>query len=185
MWRRRSALSFFYGSPSRDGGNLKNGYAVGKSLENLYLEVKSAVERNTFALTIGGDHSLGAGSLAGVLSVRPETGVIWVDAHADLNSPDTSPSGNAHGMPLSMVTQGIYDWSRLPGFEWLKDVPLIDPEQIVFVGLRDIDTEEREIQIDAVQSIRRGRSPWYWRRYGKPSPTLKVAFHMSYDIDAD
>ncbi len=174
--------------PHNMGGKLHNGYVVGRSLENLYREVKTAVENNTFALTIGGDHSLGAGTLAGVLSARPDTGVIWVDAHADLNSPATSPSGNAHGMPLSMVTKGIYDWSRLPGYEWLKEVPLLDPEQIVFVGLRDIDAQERELLKEMPFKVFTMHEV---DRYGVGAVMEEALnhlkgrpLHMSYDIDA-
>jgi arginase len=58
-------------------------------------------------LTLGGDHSLGAGTLAGMLKVHPNLGVIWVDAHADINTPDTSLSGNIHGMPISFLSKDL------------------------------------------------------------------------------
>lgn len=60
--------------------------------------VEARARAGDFVLTIGGDHSVAAGSIAGILAVRPETFVVWVDAHADVNTPSTSDSGNIHGM---------------------------------------------------------------------------------------
>ena len=60
--------------------------------------VEARARAKDFVLTIGGDHSVAAGSIAGIISVRPETFVVWVDAHADINTPVTSDSGNIHGM---------------------------------------------------------------------------------------
>ena len=193
-WRVNECGDLDFPSPSASDpvpdieGNLKNCHAVGESLRLIYEAVKGAIDDNTFALTLGGDHSLGAGTLAGVLSARPDTGVIWVDAHADLNNPNISPSGNAHGMPLSMVTKGMYDWAPLPGFEWLKDVPKIDPEQIVFVGLRDIDAQERKLLMDHPFKVFTMHEV---DRYGigavmdEALEHLKGRpLHLSYDIDA-
>lgn len=53
-------------------------------------------------LTLGGDHAIGAGTVAGIMQARPDTGIIWVDAHADINTPNVSESGNMHGMPLAL-----------------------------------------------------------------------------------
>ena len=96
---------------------------------------------------MGGDHSIGIGSLAGILRAKPETGVIWVDAHADLNIPSVSESGNMHGMPLGlMMKELIPDRSVIPGLEWLEEgssPPHLDPDSLVYVGLRDIDKAER------------------------------------------
>lgn len=109
-----------------------------------------AIKENCFPLTLGGDHSIGAGSLAGILKIRPNTGVIWVDAHADINTPEMSESGNMHGMPVGLLMNGVGgDPSKIPGFEWLgsedmKDARL-DSSAIVYIGLRDVDTKEREV----------------------------------------
>ena len=108
--------------------------------------VESKLKLGRFPLILGGDHSIGIGSLAGILRARPETGVIWVDAHADLNIPLASESGNMHGMPLGlMMKELIPDRSIIPGLEWLEEgsSPHLAPDSLVYVGLRDIDKAER------------------------------------------
>lgn len=82
--------------------NAKHSIEVGAGNSALADVVESKLKMGRFPLILGGDHSIGIGSLAGVLRAKPETGVIWVDAHADLNTPDISESGNMHGMPLGM-----------------------------------------------------------------------------------
>jgi len=132
--------------PAPDPGryHAKNCYTVGKALEIIHNEVYKAVEDDEFALILGGDHSISAGSLAAILRKRPETGIVWVDAHGDLNTPETSPSGNMHGMPLGLMLR-LIDPTVLPGFEWFEDVPRLSPDQISFVGLRDLDEAERKV----------------------------------------
>ena len=92
-------------------------------------------------MIFGGDHSIAIGTLAGVSPHYENLGVIWYDAHGDLNTGDTSPSGNIHGMPLA-VSLGI-------GHEDLtnigQDTPKIKPENIVIIGARSLDEGEREL----------------------------------------
>jgi arginase len=133
-------------SNSVDPHNAKNCALVGHGCNLLATVVETKIQEGRFPLVLGGDHSVGIGSLAGVLRARPDTGVIWVDAHADLNTPETSGSGNMHGMPLGLLMDhpdGGYDFSTLPGFDFLVDGPRIKPEQLVYVGLRDVDPMER------------------------------------------
>lgn len=135
-------------SNSVDPHNAKNCALVGHGCNLLATVVETKIQEGRFPLVLGGDHSIGIGSLAGVLRARPDTGVIWVDAHADLNIPETSGSGNMHGMPLGLLMDhpdgnGNYDFSTLPGFDFLVDGPRIKPEQLVYVGLRDVDPIER------------------------------------------
>src|SRR5690606_39531545 len=85
---------------------------------------------------LGGDHSISLGSAAGALHRADEVGVIWVDAHADYNTPQTSPSGNVHGMVVSGLT-GIGPEMLAIGTRRLR------PEHIVMIGVRDLDHEER------------------------------------------
>ena len=97
-----------------------------------------------FPVVIGGDHSVSAGSVAAAAAharTRHETlGVLWVDAHADMNTPATSPSGNVHGMPLAaLLGPEPTELSRLGGFS-----PKISPEQTVLLGIRNLDDRERE-----------------------------------------
>ena len=108
-----------------DGGeprNARHSRIVGAGCRALAEAVEVEIRGGRFPLILGGDHSVAIGSLAGVLRARPETGVIWVDAHADLNTPKTSPSGNLHGMPVGLIMQGMgFDPASVPGLEWLGD----------------------------------------------------------------
>ena len=129
--------------------NAKNSTIVGQGCEMIADVVGNVIEKGQFPLILGGDHSIGAGSLAGILRARPNTGVIWVDAHADINTPETSESGNMHGMPISFLLQGMIDPKVIPGFEWLASPEMsaarLNPDSIVYVGLRDVDTMERQM----------------------------------------
>lgn len=126
----------------------KNSLIVGKGCEMIAHAVSKVVEKGQFPLILGGDHSIGAGSLAGILKARANTGIIWVDAHADINTPDTSESGNMHGMPISLIMKDMVDPEIVPGFEWLLSPEFknarLSPESIVYVGLRDVDRMERQ-----------------------------------------
>lgn len=104
--------------------------------------VAADVRANRFPLIVGGDHSMAIGTLAGLAKIGPY-GVIWVDAHADLNTGETSPSGNIHGMPLA-AAMGLGDirLTEVGGRE-----PKLTPEHLVYIALRDIDEGEmREIK---------------------------------------
>jgi len=109
----------------------------------LALATAAAVRAGATPLVLGGDHSLAIGSVAGVataLAERGETlGVIWLDAHGDINTPETSASGNVHGMPVAHLL-GLGD-PRLS--EIARPSPAVRPEQLVMVGLRDLDAPER------------------------------------------
>ncbi len=94
-----------------------------------------------FPIVLGGDHSVALGSVAGLTSFG-STGVVWVDAHADFNTPETSPSGNVHGMPLSALC-GFGD-RRLASL-LRQDKPILHPEHVVLVGVRSVDPGEREM----------------------------------------
>jgi arginase len=125
----------------------KNSQIVGRGCELVANAVMEAVKGNRFPLILGGDHSIGAGTLAGLMSVRPNTGIIWVDAHADINTPEISESGNMHGMPVGLMLKGLTNPSAIPGFEWLGSPDMkhvrLNPDSIVYVGLRDVDPKER------------------------------------------
>jgi arginase len=108
-------------------------------------KVKNILQANEFPLVIGGDHSIAMGTVAGVSSFYRDQGkkigLIWFDAHGDMNTPASSPSGNIHGMPLShLLGQGDDDLKNIGGFH-----PKVDPENVVLIGVRDIDAGERRI----------------------------------------
>lgn len=98
------------------------------------------LDDGTFVIGLGGDHSVSMGTVPGAAALR-RTGVLWVDAHADLNTPSTSPSGNIHGMPLAHLL-GLGD-ERLTGV-W-GGGPVLRPEDVVLIGLRSIDPPERAL----------------------------------------
>lgn len=103
-------------------------------------EVSDAMEKGRFPLILGGDHSLAIGSIAGVLQHKKNPGVIWFDAHGDINTEDTSPSGNIHGMPMA-VCLGL-------GHEKLVSIggkeAKLSKDNIVYIGCRDLDSGERK-----------------------------------------
>jgi arginase len=105
--------------------------------------VKTAFEEDSFPVFLGGDHSIAIGSFSGIAShfkgKGDDVGLIWFDAHADINTPETSPSGNIHGMPLSILLgDGPENLVGLGGF-----APKLRPEYIAHVGGRDLDSGER------------------------------------------
>jgi len=106
--------------------------------------VVKTLEEGRTPLVLGGDHSLAAGSVSGVAEFyrrqNQKIGLLWIDAHTDINTPDTSPSGNVHGMPLaSLLGLGPEPLSRIFGY-----APKIAPENSVLIGIRDVDGAERE-----------------------------------------
>jgi len=107
--------------------------------------VEAALDRNHLPIVLGGDHSMAMGTLAGVSKVfqrqQQSIGLIWFDAHADFNTPESSPSGNVHGMPLAAaVGIGPPELTELSGFS-----PSVKPQNAVLVGVRDIDIPEKEL----------------------------------------
>ena len=118
--------------------------AITSVCRDLAALTKTALEQNHFPLLLGGDHSLAAGSIAGAAAFYAardaRIGVIWIDAHADLNTPGTSRSGNVHGMPLAHVL-GHGD-SALVNVAGIK--PAVRASNVAIVGLRDADDAERE-----------------------------------------
>src|ERR1700761_2144847 len=107
-------------------------------------QVIDALEQGMTPVILGGDHSVAAGSVSGVAEYyrrqNQKIGLIWIDAHSDLNTPDTSPSGNVHGMPLAaLLGLGPESLANICGFS-----PKVLPENTVLIGVRDIDATEKE-----------------------------------------
>jgi arginase len=118
---------------------------IGAACEQLALDVHEVLSVGELPIILGGDHSIAIGSIAGVASYhreRAETfGLIWFDAHADMNTPETTPSGNIHGMPLAVLLgYGAPKLTKVGGFG-----PKLDPRLCAHVGARDIDRGEREL----------------------------------------
>lgn len=133
------------GRPNRKSNsqesNLKNLKEVSEANEKLAQEVDRVIINGRFPLILGGDHSIAMGSLAGVSKHYDNLGVIWYDAHGDLNTEDTSPSGNIHGMPLAAsIGLGHDDLTNIGGYS-----PKIKPENIIIIGARSLDQGEKEL----------------------------------------
>ena len=111
--------------------------------DRLAAQVHGALSRGAAPLVLGGDHSVAVGTVTGVSRYFRErgqrVGLLWLDAHADMNTPDTSPSGNIHGMPLAcLLGMGPAELANLGGYR-----PKVAAENTVIVGLRDVDMTER------------------------------------------
>ncbi|PIA13629.1 Ureohydrolase [Coemansia reversa NRRL 1564] len=127
--------------------NLKNPRYVDIATRRVAEQVQAHCKEGRIALTLGGDHSIAMGTLVGSSSVYgDDLCVIWIDAHADINTPSTTESGNLHGCPLSFVL-GLSEPSEALSnaglFDWIK--PCVRKDRLVYIGLRDVDTGEKEI----------------------------------------
>jgi arginase len=158
--------------------------------QELARRVAAAVAEGAFPLILGGDHSVAIGSVGGVARGR-RIGVIWIDAHGDFNTPDTTPSGNIHGMSVAALT----------GRGHPRLVSLLDPDErkagavlrdsdVALVGIRDLDNQEREalrasgIQVFTMHDIdRRGMASVMEEAIMRVSVGT-AGFHVSLDLDA-
>ena len=134
-----------------------------KGVASMYEKVSKAVcdtvKNNFFPVILSGDHSNAGATIAGLKMAKPKSklGVIWIDAHADLHTPYTTPSGNLHGMPLATAIAednkecGVHepDAETVKMWEYLKNIgkisPKVLPEDVVFISLRDFEKEEKNV----------------------------------------
>jgi arginase len=152
-------------SPAADGPPTVKGKAnhlplIARACDAVHEHVRRIVRKEGFPVVIGGDHSIAMGTISGLMAaykdeeaelrkegseVELTMGVIWIDAHGDLNTPGTSPSGNIHGMPLAaMLGQGPQELTHIGGF-----APKLYPNDVVLVGIRDIDRQEKQAILDS------------------------------------
>lgn len=147
--------------------------------------VESSLSRGAFPLVIGGDHSLAIGAIAGCARKIGPTGVIWLDAHADMNSPSTSPTGNLHGMSMAAALGRMRREFPPPAFP----DPAADASHCVFVGLRDLDPGEREALLSlgitcfTMADIDRLGMPAVIERSIARAGRGRNSVHLSVDID--
>lgn len=102
--------------------------------------VANSLQAGNFPVVLGGDHSIALGSIHGAARAK-KVGVIWVDAHGDFNTPETTPSGNIHGMPLAALC-GLGD-PRLVKLWDAPHIPAVDPARVAIIGARDLDPGEK------------------------------------------
>lgn len=167
-------------------GILKNPRLVSRVTEAVAKVVGDHARKGELPVTLGGDHSLAMGTISGTLSVHPETCVIWVDAHADINTIESTESGNIHGMPVSFLL-GL--GSKISEFSWVK--PLLKAEHLVYIGLRDVDAGEkrilRENNIKAFsmhEVDKYGIGKVVEMALDHVNPNRDRPIHLSFDVDA-
>ncbi len=174
----------FASSPPGVARNLRNILQVNRHSHACILGARRSLP-DAFVLVIGGDHSLAIGTLAGLADSCERLGLLWVDAHADFNTPASSPSGNLHGMSLAVACgYGLNDLVHIP-----RRVPMIRAEDVFLLGPRDVDPGERA-NLD--ESGVRCHSTAEWRAAGVVATALDACrqlaqrcdhIHLSFDID--
>jgi arginase len=172
--------------PHISNARLRNIETIAGVCESLAAMVERCCGPDDFPLVVGGDHSLTMGSLAGVVRARGPVGVIWIDAHADFNTDETSPSGNIHGMPLAaLVGIGHKQLVELGGFG-----PKVDPHRVVIIGSRDLDPGEKEflrevgIHVFTMKEIDRLGMAAVVEQAIDLATDGTNGLHISFDIDA-
>ncbi|PWY64679.1 Ureohydrolase [Aspergillus eucalypticola CBS 122712] len=132
-----------------DHRGMKKPRSVSAVTESLSAQVYEHAKEGKFVLTLGGDHSIAIGTISGTAkAIRERLGremaVIWVDAHADINIPEMSPSGNIHGMPMAFLTRLAREEQK-DIFGWLQDEHIVNTRKLVYIGLRDVDRGEKQL----------------------------------------
>ncbi len=174
-----------------------------KVFESVAEIVKTTLKNDEFPLLLSGDHGSAGGTIAGIKAMYPtkKLGVIWIDAHGDLHTPYTTPSGNMHGMPLATVLgeDNLQDkrndipaetadlWNRLKnvGFKGAK----ITPDHLVFVGVRDVEKEEisimnrLKIKNHKVEEVRRNGADAILKMIDQQLSDCDVIY-VSFDVDS-
>ncbi|KAM4623371.1 arginase-1 [Polymixia lowei] len=171
-------------------GRVKSPRAVGSANQRLAEAVHTAKKDGHTSVMLGGDHSLAIGSIHGHAAAQRELSVVWVDAHADINTPLTSPTGNIHGQSMSYLIRELHPKIPvLPNFSWIK--PCVSAKDLVYIGLRDVDPEEHYIlkylgiKVFSMTEVDRlGIARVMEETCDYLFSTVKKPIHLSYDIDA-
>lgn len=152
--------------------------------------VETAASEGATPLVLGGDHSIAIGTVTGMSRFlqkhHHKLGLIWIDAHADMNTPGSSPSGNVHGMPLACcIGIGPQELTHLGGY-----APKIDPANVALVGLRDVDRAEKPfvqrtgVRAFTMRSIDEQGMQSVIRQAIEIASNGTAGFHLSFDMDA-
>ncbi|XP_061667108.1 arginase-1 [Syngnathoides biaculeatus] len=177
--------------PDEPVGRVKNARAVGSANRRLSEAVRAVKRDGRTAVVLGGDHSLAMGSVHGHASAVGDLSLVWVDAHADINTPLSTPTGNMHGQPVSYLLHELRPKIPvLPNFSWLTSC--VSAKHLVYIGLRDLDPEEhyllklagaKAFSMTDVDRLGVGRvmeeTCDFLRKRGGDRP-----IHLSYDVDA-
>jgi arginase len=163
---------------------------ITRTCETLAAMVEKTADAGKFPLVLGGDHSIAVGTVSGLSrhyqKQGEKIGLIWIDAHADMNTPDTSPSGNIHGMPLACcIGLGPKELSEIYGY-----TPKVAPENVAIVGLRSVDQDERRnVQRTGVRAYtmrdvdERGLRA-VMQEAIEVATNGTAGFHLSFDMDS-
>ncbi len=161
-----------------------------KTSEELAVKVEKSLDYGRFPLCLGGDHSMALGALAGVASHckknNKEVGLIWIDAHGDLNTDETTPSGNIHGMSVAAsLGVGNSKLTHLYGF-----APKVKPENFVLIGVRSLDQGEKELvsklnlNVYTMTDIDRKGIGFIINKVLKDLKSRVQHIHVSFDVDS-
>ncbi len=161
-----------------------------KTSEELADKVEKSLDYGRFPLCLGGDHSMALGALAGVASHckknNKEVGLIWIDAHGDLNTDETTPSGNIHGMSVAAsLGVGNSMLTHLHGF-----APKVKPENFVLIGVRSLDQGEKELvsklnlNVHTMTDIDRKGIGFIINKVLKDLKSRVQHIHVSFDVDS-
>jgi arginase len=177
---------------TRHSGDPRKKYVadIASVCRNLYESARGVLDEGGLPLVLGGDHSLGAGSVAATAAWAQaqsrKIGLIWVDAHGDMNTPSSSTSGNVHGMPLAaLLGAEPAELATIGGFR-----PKVDPERTVIIGLRNLDDRERErvrearIHVFTMKDIDRSGIAEVMERAIELASRDTLGVHVSFDLDA-
>jgi arginase len=174
---------------TQPGDRCKHQHAVALTNQRLAAAVKQTLEAGEFPLVLGGDHSFAIGSLAGAGLYCEQHGlsfgVLWIDAHPDINTPDTTPSGNIHGMPVAAAL-GLWQ-GELARIGAARD---LQARQLVYLALRSIDPGEAEaiarlgILAYSMDELRRLGMPAVMQEIGERLCARVDHLHVSFDLDS-
>jgi arginase len=177
-------------TPAGRGAALRYSAEVSQACAQIAAATEAVARQGpgTFVLTVGGDHAMALGSVTGIHRARPDMALIWVDSHGDFNTPETSFTGNLHGMPVAALVgyrQG------LPGFDWLAaGGPPLAPARVALVGVRSLDAGERTLLKEANVAVftmkeidRYGIARVMEQVLETVDPDHTRPIHVSYDID--
>ena len=177
-------------SMSQGSSSAKFLESIAQTCTGLALTVEEVVLAGKFPLVLGGDHSIAAGTVAGVASAYRRSsqaiGLMWFDAHTDMNTPESSPSGNVHGMPLACcIGRGPKLLTDLLGFS-----PKIRPGNVALIGIRDVDQQERDLVQSSGVTVFTMRQIDEMGLHAVMDRALAIVnegtagFHLSLDMDA-
>lgn len=172
-------------------GRINNSEQAGQASLQILKSAQSLISRNSFLLTLGGDHSIAFATIAvALIETDGELCVFWVDAHEDFNTPDTSRTGKFHGMPLAALTHE-FDIRKHPGFENFPQFPPLKSENLALIGIRDLDGgAENKIHKSNAKIYTMAEIDQYGigqvmnHAYQAVNPKGKLPVHLSFDIDA-